>query len=302
MIRFVAAFSLFALDRKKYRWWLLAVLFLEISRSVLQGMFHDMVMWFIFFGLFWVYLNRPSGVRKLAVAGLAVAAFFILQISKTDYRQQTWRVGRQGSFSIFQDVALKNITSPEGLFTNENIAGSITRVNQAWILSSTVNNMNFTREFQGLHLVGLYLEAAILPRFLAPNKLSSGNKAIFNRFSGKTIRGGTSMGLGIFADGYIAYAYWGTLIFALAFGLLFGLVFKVVERWAQISPFFVLFIFPILNYAVRPDCETQTIIVHLFKSTIVFGLMMYFYRRYFERKVFILTRRQDRTSAGTLPV
>jgi hypothetical protein len=93
------------------------------------------------------------------------------------------------------------------------------------------------------------------------------------------------MGLGILADGYIAYGFYGALIFAFALGLIFSIVFNTVEGWSKLSPFFVLFIFPILNYAVRADCETQTIMTHLVKGTLVFGLVIAYYkRRYFKKR------------------
>lgn len=300
LIRFVAAFALFALNKRKYRWWLIAVLFIEILRSAMHAMFHDMVMWLIFFGIFWVFLAKPKFWVKVSFAGIIGVFFFILQISKSDYRKQTWFGDEEAGFGVLTDVALKNVTAEGGLFSEKNIANSLTRVNQAWILASTVNNMERRRDFQGMHLMSLYLEAAVLPRFLAPNKITSGNKDIFNRFSGHTIRQGTSMGLGIFADGYIAYGYWGTLFFGLGLGLLFGLVFKVVERWGEISPFFILFIFPILNYAVRPDCETQTTIGHLVKSLIVFGLTMTFYRKYFTGKIYLEKRKQPVSDLSTV--
>ena len=125
------------------------------------------------------------------------------------------------------------------------------------------------------------MEAALLPRFLAPNKLESGNKEIFNQFSGHSINDGTSMGLGIFADGYIAYGTWGVYIFGFVLGIIFSLTFKLVERWTKISPFYVLLLLPMLNYAVRPDCELQTTINHLAKSIVVFGALVYFTKNRF---------------------
>lgn len=89
------------------------------------------------------------------------------------------------------------------------------------------------------------------------------------------------MGLGIFADGYIAYGAWGVYIFGFALGLIFSLTFKLVERWTKISPFYVLLLLPMLNYAVRPDCELQTTINHLAKSIVVFGALVYFTKNRF---------------------
>ena len=291
MIRFTAAFALFAIDRKKYKWHLLIVFFLEVSRSVGNGMFHDSLMWLIFFGLFWAYIRKPSAIKKFFFVTIAIISFFIIQITKGEYRQTTADLGQSGNFSTFQRIALENINASEGLFSSNNVSGSITRVNQAWIFASTMENMDKRKDFQGLHLVGLYLEAALLPRFLAPDKLTAGNKDIFNKYSGHFIRAGTSMGLGIFADGYIAFGYWGSLIFGLALGLLFGFVCRIIDSWSKISPYFALLSFPVLCYAARPDCETQTVLTHIIKSLVVFGIIMFFYNQYFTRLITAAKRR-----------
>ncbi len=288
-IRFVAAFSLYAVDPRKYRWWLLLILFFEIATSVQTGMFHDTVMWLIFFGLYWVFLKKPSAAAKLGIAFLALCAFIILQVSKATYRSE--KTAGNADFGTFFSVLSDN--ADKGIFDEENVNSSVNRVNQAWILASTVRNMDRRQDFQGFRLVGLYTEAALLPRVLAPNKLSSGNKEIFRKYSGHYLRDGTSMGLGVLGDGYVAFGYFGTLSFCLILGLLFGLIFKIVEGWARISPYFVFFVFPILNYAVRPDCETQTIITHLVKSTVVFGLLMVYYRTYFRKRIYFLRKKED---------
>ena len=122
--------------------------------------------------------------------------------------------------------------------------------------------------------MGIYAEAAFLPRILAPDKLMSGDKKIFNSFSGHQIDQNTTMGLGVFADGYIAYGYWGVMFFTFGLGLLFNITFRIVESWAKSSEFSVLMVMPFLNYAIRPDCELQTTINHLVKGLIVFGILV----------------------------
>ncbi len=104
--------------------------------------------------------------------------------------------------------------------------------------------------------------------------MMSADKKIINTFSGHQINENTSMGLGIFADGYIAYGYWGVMFFTLGLGLLFNLTFLIVESWSKLSEFYVLMVLPLLNYAIRPDCELQTTINHLVKGLIVFGILV----------------------------
>ena len=277
LARFVSAFSLFGLNRKKY-WRLTAlVIVIELYYGFLLGMYHDAIMWVIFFALFYVYIMKPSIKVKLLGIGSLILFVLFIQAVKTAYRDQIWRGGQEAGLETIAEVGSLKANS-ESLIGEENLLGALNRGNQAWIFASTVDNMNRSKDFQGMTNVNKYLEAALLPRFLAPNKLKSGGESgreIFNQFSGHIINDGTSMGLGIFADGYIAYGSLGVYIFGFVLGLLFSLTFKMVETWTKISPFYFLLLLPLLNYAVRPDCELQTTINQLAKGVFVFGILVY---------------------------
>lgn len=284
-IRFAAAYGLFVLDARRYKWHLIGLLVLELSGSLGQGMFHDFVMWAAFFGLFWVFYKKPSMNFKLAMGVVVLLCVYILQITKSDYRAQIGQSGGEGGLASFQDAVAKNVENETSLFGTSKIAASLTRVNQAWIFASAAHRMNHIQDYQGLEVVGKYAEAAFLPRFIAPDKMMAGDRQIFNRFSGHYVTSSTSMGLGFFADGYIAYGKIGAYVFAWILGLIFCLIFKTVEYWSKVSPFFVFLLFPILNFAVRPDCETQTVMGHIVKGLFVFGGLMWYYSEYFSRRV-----------------
>lgn len=278
-IRFVGAFALLTVDNKLW-YWSVIVIFIELVSGFLAGMFHDAIMWVIFFGLFYIYAIKPS--FKIKMIGVVTVIFLILfiQAVKFTYREQVWRGNSEASLATVAEIGSTK-ASTEQLLGEDNLLGTLNRGNQAWIFASTVDNMDRKQTFQGLGNVNKYLEAALLPRFLAPDKLTSGNREIFNQFSGHTINEGTSMGLAIFADGYIAYGTWGVYIFGFVLGLIFSLTFKLVERWTRVSSFYVLLLLPILNYAVRPDCELQTTINHLFKGILLYGFLVYLTRKRF---------------------
>jgi hypothetical protein len=279
MIRFVAAFALFSIDKKN--WYLTAVvLLLELITSFIAGMYHDAIMWTIFFGMYFMYVSKPSLQTRLIGAGTLIVFILFIQAIKSVYRSEVWSGEKEATLSNVYEIGSENVTS-DNIYSQNNLLGTLNRGNQAWIFASTVDNMDNTKNFQGLSNVNKYLEAAFLPRFLAPDKLKSGDKEIFNEFSGHIINEGTSMGLGIFADGYIAYGAWGVYIFGLVLGLIFALTFKLVERWTKVSPFYVLLLLPLLNYAVRPDCELQTTINHLFKGMLIYGILVYLTRKRF---------------------
>lgn len=287
-VRYLAAFGLFIVDKKKYKWYLLGILFVEVSRSLAEGMFHDMTVWLLFFAILWAYINKPNAAQK-AIGGLvALLFFFVLQSTKDTYRQNL-RAGEGGGFSAFSKAVsekdkIDDRSGSGGLFNIQNFANSVNRANQGSIFASTANRMEYVKDFQGLTLVKRYAEAALLPRALAPDKMQAGDISVFNQFSGFRILKGTSMALGLFADGYIAYGAVGVWLFCFCFGLICAWVFKILEGWSAISPVYVLFMFPVLNYAVRPDCETQTWMGHIVKGVLVFALLVYSYKKYMAGK------------------
>ena len=279
LVRFVSAFSLLSIN-KKYWYWTAIVFLMELAQAFLGGMFHDALMWLVFFGLYFIYSRKPSLRIKLIGVSSVIIIILFIQAFKAIYRTEVWSGDKEASLTTAYEIGAAN-SSSETVLGENNLLGTLNRGNQAWILASTVDNMDRTKDFQGLNNVSKYAEAALLPRFLAPNKLESGNKDIFNEYSGHIINENTSMGLGIFADGYIAYGAWGVYFFGFVLGLIFALTFKLVERWTKVSPFYVLLLLPLLNYAVRPDCELQTTINHLFKGILLYGFLVYLTRKRF---------------------
>ena len=110
---------------------------------------------------------------------ISIISILFIQSIKQFYRAATWSGDQEASLSTAIDIA-ENNTSIESITGEANLLSTLTRSNQAWIFASTVDNMDRTKNFQELANVNKYLEAALLPRFLAPNKLTSGNKEIFN--------------------------------------------------------------------------------------------------------------------------
>lgn len=269
-LRFVGVFSLYCFNSKKYAKWVFLLLLFELYNGAIFAMYHDAIMWILFFALFYIYIKKPSvTLRLIGLCGLLFLILFI-QGLKGIYRSRVMEVGKSDISLVYQTSS----DVKENIGSEENLLSTLNRGNQAWIFASAKERMDRIGDFQGLNILGIYLEAALLPRVLAPNKITSGDKKIFNAFSGHQINVNTSMGLGVFADGYIAFGYWGVIWFTFGLGLLFSITFKIIEKWAELSEFYVLLVLPLLNYAIRPDCELQTTINHLVKGLIIFGIMV----------------------------
>jgi hypothetical protein len=280
MLRFIGSFSLFASNPKKHIYLVIVILLIDLFLGFRAGMYHDAIMWVVFFALFFVYIQKPRFILKLfGGMGLIILVLFIQAVKKT-YREEVWSGEKENSIETISSIgSLK--ANKESLIGEDNLTSTLSRGNQAWIFASTIDRMERIKDFQGMNNVYKYLEAALLPRFIAPDKIKSGDQEIFNKYSGHSINNSTAMGLGIFADGYIAYGEVGVYVFGFILGFIFSLTFKIIERWTLISPFYMLLILPLLNYAVRPDCETQTIFNHLFKGLLLFGFLVYLTRKKF---------------------
>jgi hypothetical protein len=273
ILQYVFSLALYTLDRRKYWPLLLVVLSISVVGASLAGMYHDALMWLSFVAFYLAYIEKPTIKLKILVFTIGITLVLFIQSIKADYRKTAFGEGAGASVNTVVEVGSKSADIK--VITDENnLLSSLNRTNQAWIFASTVNRMDRIMDFQGFSLLGKYLESALLPRFLAPDKLKSGDNDVFNKYSGHFLSGGTAMGLGIFADGYISFGQYGVYVFAFFLGLFFSLTFKIVEYWTRISPLYVLLILPVLNYAVRPDCETQTILNHIVKSVLLYGVFV----------------------------
>ena len=290
LLRFIGIFSLFGSNPRKYRYFMLLAFGFEIYSGAKSAMFHDAIMWVIFLAIYSLYMVKPNIVVKIMGAGILILFVLLIQLFKAEFRERVWQGDEASSFETITDVGI-GVANSEDLSSESSLLGTLNRGNQAWIFASTVDNMDRTKDFQGMNLINIYLQSALLPRFLSPNKIKSGDRQIFNKFSGHQLSEGTAMGLGVFADGYVAYGRFGVYIFTFALGLLFSLTFKLVERWSNISPIYILLILPMLNYSVRPDCELQTAINHLSKSILVYGGLVYLTKYRFTMNFITLNKR-----------
>jgi hypothetical protein len=288
MSRYIAGFLLFFIDKRKYRYLILLLIFFDLIIALSSAMFGDLFLWISFSYIFWCFIDKPSLKSKILHFVFFFIILIVIQTIKSDYRIKIWSESEKSNF-LFINESFSEQFNSNFYLTNNQILYNLTRLNQGWIFASTVANMNLSEKFQGFALVNLYIESAFLPRFISPHKIKSGDQVIFNEFSGHRINPGTSMGLGMFADGYIAFKHLGVYFFAFALGLIFFSIFKILEHWTKISPFFVMFLFPIFFYAIRPDCDTQTLFGHIVKSLLIIGFIVRYFSKNFNRQITILS-------------
>jgi hypothetical protein len=267
----------------KRKWLILALVYGALFvRSLGEGMFHDLVIWSIFLGLFFIQKYQISLRNTVALGLVFFFMLLLLQNIKSSFRELTWGEGRSASAgTILESNKLANESSG-GLFTFDNLAAQGIRINQGWILGSSLANVPAQVEHSGGQLIRSYVESALLPRFLAPNKMNAGDKVVFNRYSGHDISIGTSMALGIFADGYIDFGIYGGWLMIALYGFFLRQVILFYQKRQIQYPILIYFLLIVFLYPVRPDCETQTVLGNIVKSTVLVFLVIRFFPGWFK--------------------
>jgi hypothetical protein len=108
------------------------------------------------------------------------------------------------------------------------------------------------------------------------------------KYSGIPVAGGTSMALSSLGDAYINYGIFGGSIFMFFYGMLFSFFLKLFNNKSKEFPIAILLATVVFYYPIRPDCELQTILGHLFKSTIIIFVILSIWKYNFKISTFSL--------------
>jgi len=277
--KFIGAFMII-LSTKKLKTWVLILVFGSIIVSTLQkAMFHDLLTWLIMLGAVLAIKYKPSIVFKTIGVALFILLAVIIQQVKGDYRQAAWGGEGGGAGWNSFEKAVDEKSTQGGLFSTSSLAKSNVRINQGFIITNIMNNIPAREPFSNGKEMIQILEAAFLPRILAPNKLNAGDRTLFMKYSGMQLRKGTSMALGSVGDAYINFGIFGGCIFMFVWGWLFDVVLNGFEKYSKIYPLLLLFTPLVFYYPIRPDCELQTSMGHLVKSCVLIYFMILFWKK-----------------------
>lgn len=272
--KYIGLFMLL-LGSKQLKLWVMVLVFGSIIASSLSGaMFHDLLTWLIMFGAVLAIKFKPSVTLKaIATTGFILLAVIIQQL-KGEYRR-TLR-SESGNFNTFENVYQDNSNS---LFDFKSLASSNVRINQGFIVTNIMITVPYYVPFENGKELMKILEAAFLPRIIAPNKLNAGDRTIFTKYSRIPLMPGTSMALGAMGDGYINFGIMGGCIFMFFLGFLFSEVLNRFYKYSKYYPFLLLFTPLVFYYPIRADCELQTSLGHLVKSCFLIYIMLLLWKK-----------------------
>jgi len=282
--KFVGLFMIILGDNKLKPISLFVVLSSIILSSLGQAMFHDLIIWMLFMGAVFSIKYKPSNYLKFVLAVIFIGIALFIQLLKGDYREATWKEGKEGNVTNFA-ATTKTKSDQNDLFTLEKLKQSNIRINQGFIITNIMNNVPEKENYSNGKELMQILEAAILPRVIAPNKLNAGDRFFFMKWAGFPIAAGTSMGLSSMGDGYVNFGKFGGMVFMFFLGLLFSYVISIFYKHSFEYP--ILYLFPTLvfYYPMRADCELQTILGHLVKSCFLIFVILKVWKSYFVLKI-----------------
>ncbi len=262
-------YLLFSVHKNKWLIVLVAWL-LTLLSSVRAGLFHDLLLWTAMVGLYAAYIIKPTFRQKsMALIG-GFFLVFIIQVVKQEYRELVWFGGFAGDrVSLYTNLVSNRVQSSDELFSRESFSGLVIRINQGWINSKIMEQVPEREPFANGATINEAVSAALLPRFLAPNKKMAGGRDNYERFTGFQLQSSTSMGVSLLGEGYANYGVYGAWIFMYCIGVFYAIVLNVLYRYSRRHPTILLWLPLIFLQVVKAETELVVVLNHLVKSLIL---------------------------------
>jgi len=286
-MQFVGVFLILFSSESTYKWLIFAgVLGSMALSSVLQGMFHELIMWLLFTFIILAFVIKIKMWLKLSIFTIGIVLLLFIQSIKADYRNATWYADSDKSNrEIFQEIATERLLNPTKIFHSEalNLAGA--RLNQGWIISRIMKHIPENQAyFQGETILN-GLVAGILPRVLMPNKAKAGGHENFERFTGTPLAEGTSMNLSVIGEVYGNFGYLGGIAFMFVLGCFYNWIMVFVIKLSVKNPSLVLWLPLMFFQVIKAETDFAIVINHLAKSAIVILVVFAFSKKVLKVKM-----------------
>jgi hypothetical protein len=261
----------------KFKWFVFAgIMGLATSAAVLQGMFGELVQWFMLSFLIISMVVKIPMWGKIAMISIGFFLIMLVQATKEEYRMATWYASSTKTNSeIYKEIILSRISSPSQLYESGPMENMAARLNQGWIIARIMFYMPEKLPFVRGETIETALYASLLPRFLAPGKAKAGGRANFERFTGTPLPETTSMDISLVGEGYANFGVLGGMVFIFLVSLLYNWVIVKVLALSKNNPTLILWI-PLLFFQVmKAETDFATVFNYLTKAALITYLAFY---------------------------
>ena len=246
-------------------------------RAVQAAMFHDLVLWSVFFYMFWALKFKPSKHQIYLTIVVGLLSVSTLQTIKAAYRAKVWQGFQGNKLELFTSLFIEALFFEESESTGEELSGeeNNVRLNQGWIISAIIDEIPQRVEFQNGLSITEAVMASIFPRFLNPNKKKAGGKENFEKFTGLSLGENTSMGISIVGEAYGNFGRWGVMLFMGLWGWFLALYWRFLMKKISNKIILLAFLPIIFLQVVKAETELVVVLNHLVKASIVVFLFLW---------------------------
>jgi len=279
-LTFVGVFYVIYSPGKYKKYIVPGVIVLMIGQSLITGMFGDMI-FISACALVLILLGKRIHFKyKVFVAIVGIFLIIIIQSVKTDYRQRAWMEIGGADPAYYVQLVSERLLDPSTLLEPNRLFLGAVRMNQGWLVAQTMYKVPAKFDFAYGETIWQSIAAAIVPRFLWPDKPESGGKANLKRFWGFDLVG-FSMNIGPFGEAYANFKVFGGIIYMFFYGLFFNYILTSLLKYAEKSPTIILWLPFLFFYAISVETDLLTTLGSLLKGLIFIWLMFKFFRTAF---------------------
>lgn len=280
--KYVGALILYYSPDKTLRKVFYVIIILLLFRALSNAMFHDFILWSVFFFMFWAFRYKPTFKSKLLIFVVAIFLATSLQSVKNAYRSKVWQGYTGSKIELFAVLMYDNLmgNNSELIKDTKNVNNNV-RLNQGWIISAVMKQIpESTPFFDGSTIVNA-IQSSLVPRVLDPNKSEAGGRENFKKFTGLDINQNTSMGISIIGEAYGNFGFFGGIIFMAVWAWF------VMKIWYFLllksrSYILILAFFPLIFLqVVKAETELVVVLNHLIKTTLLVYLFFWISKEFF---------------------
>lgn len=256
-LTFVGVFYVIYSPNKYKRIIVPSVIALMLAQSLITGMFGDLIFILACSVVLILLGKKVAFYKKLLVVVAGLFFILILQSVKPEYRKRVWVEGAGASPSYYASLVMDRVTNPSIMFDPDKLFLVAVRMNQGWLVALTMNRVPAKFDFAYGETIWKSIAAAIVPRFLWPDKPEAGGKANLKRFWGYDLIG-FSMNIGPLGEAYANFDVVGGIVFMFFYGLFFNMMLSLILKMTQKTPTLVLWIPFLFFYAIGVETDILT--------------------------------------------
>ena len=254
-----------------------SVIAIMIGQALFTGMFGDFIFMLACSMVLILLGKKITFRRKLYFVLAGILLILLIQSVKIEYRKRSWSEGAGADPAYFIELMTDRVTDPSSMLDDTKMFYSLMRLNQGWLVAMTMKRVPSKYPFADGETIWQSVAAAIVPRFLWPDKPESGGRDNLKRFWGFNLVG-YSMNIGPYGEAYANFDRTGGIIYMFFYGLFFGMVLSTILKIADKRPTIILWLPFLFFYAIGVETDLLTTMGFLVKGVFFTWVVFRFFR------------------------